>query len=406
MATRTLKKNNVTGRKSQRKSKAVQKREVKKVKKSKAKSMDYTFLALIIIMVCFGLVMVLSASAPASNVKVGNSYRFFSKQLFAAVFGTVVMLLVSRIDYRIYKRYVKLIVAACIILLILVLIPGIGSYYNGARRWIELKVIQIQPSELAKIAVIIYFAYMIEKTNADFSYKKFSAIIKLVKRYVIILAVIALLLVFEPHYSAIMIIAAIAAVILIAGGLPGIFIAIGCGIVSVGLAAIFKLDSNRNARFMSFLDPFSDIKGTGWQVVQALYAIGSGGLFGLGLGQSRQKYSFLPEPYNDFIFAVICEELGLVGAIVVIMLFVGLMIRGIKIAMEAPDTFGTLLVIGIVAQIIIQATFNIAVATASVPNTGISLPFFSFGGTAIVMLLGEMGIILNVSRYSRKKENI
>lgn len=380
--------------------------------KVKKKSMDYTFLVLVIILMCFGLVMVLSASAPAAMAKTGDSYRFFAKQLKLAVVGLVAMLVISNINYRVWKKWTKIFIFGCVALLVAVLIPGIGSYYNGAWRWIPIGGFQIQPSEFTKLAVAMYFAAIIENNNGKLS--KYGEKIVNVKGlfrylvglmpYIVWLGIIAFLMYKEPHLSGTIVIVGIAGVIMVVAGLhPGLTAVGGLGVAVFGTLVILS-SPNKLARVKNFIDPFADAKNMGWQVVQSLYAIGSGGLFGLGLGQSRQKYTYLPEPYNDFIFSVICEELGLLGAILVIMLFVGFIIRGIKIAMEAPDTFGSLMVTGIVAQVAIQAILNIAVATSSVPNTGVSLPFFSYGGTAIVILMAEMGLVLSVSRYSRKND--
>jgi cell division protein FtsW len=381
-----------------------QTRERQKVKKPRtkeknatARDMDYTFLLVLVIMVCFGLVMLLSASAPAANVKAnGNSYHFFTKQLISVCVGLVAMFVISRIDYHIWKKYTKLFIIACTVLLVLVLIPGIGKFFNGSRRWIQLPGFQLQPSEFMKIAIILHFAAMIEKDSTKIR------TLKGMIPYLAWIGVAAVLVILEPHLSGTILIVGISVVVMLIGGAPTWFFAAGAVPAGLGVLGIALLSPNRRGRLVSFLSPFADTKGKGWQIVQSLYAIGSGGFFGLGLGQSRQKYSYLPEPYNDFIFSVICEELGLLGAILVIALFVGLIIRGIKIATEAPDTFGTLLVAGIVAQVSIQAILNIAVATSSIPNTGISLPFFSYGGTAIVILLAEMGLVLSVSRYGRK----
>lgn len=365
--------------------------------KPKGKSMDYTFLVLVIIMLCFGLVMILSASAPASNTKLGNSYMFFLKQLGFTIVGVIGMFIISKIDYHRYKKYTKLFMLGTIVLLALVLIPFIGKLANGARRWIPLGPIQIQPSEFAKIAVAMHFAYMAEHTKG-----KLSSLKDLIP-YILWLVAIVSLMMFEPHMSGAIVICAIGAMIMFVGGLNLKWI-FGGGLAGAAfITACIVLLPNKRARFLNFLDPFSDAKNIGYQVVQSIYAISSGGAFGLGLGQSRQKYSFLPEPYNDFIFSVICEELGMFGALLVMALFIFLAIRGMKIASESPDVFGSLLVVGITSQIIIQAILNMAVATSTIPNTGVSLPFFSYGGTAIVMLLAEVGIVLNVSRYSRKK---
>lgn len=365
------------------------------VERPEPKSMDATFLLLIIIVLCAGLIMLLSASAPTGNTKFGNSYYFFVRQFGFAIFGFAAMLVISRIDYRLYKPFAKIFMIVCVILLGLVLIPGIGIDHNGARRWLKTGA-EWQPSELMKLAIAMFFASITEDTKPDFK------TLKSLMPYGIWLGITALLLMLETHLSGTIIICGIAAVILIVAGFKFRYFVIA-GLVGGPLGFIvLKADPVRWARVMNFRDPFKDTQSVGYQVVQGLYAIATGGFFGLGLGQSVQKYSYLPEPYNDFIFAIVCEELGLFGAFAVMLLFAGIVIRGAKIAAEAPDTFGSLLVVGIMAQVAIQTILNIAVATSTIPNTGVALPFFSYGGTSLVVLLAEMGIVLSVSRYSRK----
>lgn len=362
----------------------------------RASVMDYTFLTILIVIVCTGLIMLLSASAPAANKKFGNSYHFFVRQLIYAVAGFVAMIAISRYDYRKYKKHVGKFMLICTVLLALVFVPGIGVEHNGSRRWLNLLVIELQPSEFMKLAIAMFFAVHIEKGSRDLKTMKGLSF------YFGWIGVVALLMMLETHLSGTIVICGIACVVLIVGGMN--LKILTAGVVGAGAAGtLFVLtDAVRRARLISFLDPFADVRNSGYQVVQGLYAIGSGGLFGLGLGQSVQKYTYIPEPYNDFIFAVICEELGFFGAILVIGLFVALIMRGIKIALNAPDKFGMLVVVGIISQIAIQTVLNIAVVTSSIPNTGVTLPFFSSGGTALMVLLAEMGIVLSVSRYSAK----
>lgn len=365
------------------------------VKRPEPKNMDATFLLLIIIVLCAGLIMLLSASAPTASTKLGNPYSFFVKQLGFASFGFVLMLVIARIDYRLFKPFTKLFMLICLVLLVLVLIPGIGVEHNGARRWLKTGV-EWQPSEFMKLAIGMYFASLLEDE------KKSLKIIKNLLPYLGWIGITVGLLLMETHLSGAIIICGIGIVVLLVGGMPFKYF-IGAGIVGAPLGLLLlRTNEVRWARLMSFLDPFQDTQGVGYQVVQALYAIATGGFFGLGLGQSVQKYSYLPEPYNDFIFAIVCEELGMFGAFALMLLFAGIIIRGIKIAAEAPDKFGSLTVVGIMAQVAIQTILNIAVATSSIPNTGVALPFFSYGGTSLVVLLAEMGIVLSVSRYSRK----
>lgn len=364
-----------------------------------AGEVDYTFLFLVILLLCAGLVMLLSASAPAANSTYGDSYYFFKKQLIGAALGLLGMWVISRINYERYKQYIPKFMLCCTILLVLVLIPGIGVKVNGSRRWIATPGIQLQPSELMKPAIAMYFACLIEKGKYDLTRWEGNL------PFLGVILIVSALMMSETHLSGAIVIAGIAVVVMIAGGTPVKPILVGALILlPIGIIGVYTLSPVRWSRIMSFLHPFDDMQNTGYQVAQGLYAIGSGGIFGLGLGQSVQKYSYLPEPYNDFIFAIVCEELGLVGAVVVILLFAALILRIVRIAINAPDTYSSLTAVGIAAQIAIQTILNISVATSSVPNTGVALPFFSYGGTAILTLLLEMGILLNISRYIKVKD--
>lgn len=366
----------------------------KKAARIVAGEIDYTFLFIVILVLAAGLVVLLSASAPkASEMYEGDSYHFFTRQFGFACGGVVAMWIISRVNYKRYIRYIPLFTAVSIALLILVAIPGIGTERNGARRWL----FGMQPSEFVKPIVALLFAKMLSSEKYDVK------TLRGVMPYVLILTAISVLMLAEPHLSGAIIIVGIGVVMLIAAGMPVKPIILS--VIPAGTAVVLgcKLFSPvRWARITRFLDPFGDAQGSGYQITQSLYAIGSGKLFGLGLGQSVQKYGYLPEPYNDFIFAVVCEELGFVGAALVIALFAALIIRGMRIAMNAPDKYSTLLAAGIVAQVAIQTALNIAVVTSSIPNTGVSLPFFSYGGTSILTLLCEMGVLLNISRYSDK----
>ena len=364
----------------------------------KAGEMDYTFLLLVGVLVVFGLIMLLSASTPTADVKFGRSYHFFLRQLLYVAAGTGAMMVLANIDYRKLKPLAKPFMFICIGMLVLVFLPGIGVSHNGSRRWINLGITEIQPSEFAKLAVAMFFATIVE----DKLYR-LDTINGLAKYGVWILIVAALMLA-ETHLSGTIVLCGIAICVLLVGGANAKVIFTTGGIAAaVGGLLIHAIDPVRTARFTSFLNPFADKQGSGYQTIQSLYAIGSGGMFGKGLGESVQKFSYLPEPYNDFIFAVMCEEMGFFGAVFIIALFVLLIWRGIKIATEATDKFASLMVVGIISQVAIQTVLNIGVATATLPNTGVSLPFFSYGGTAIFLLLAEMGIVLSVSRYSNKK---
>ena len=389
------------------KRKAAPKKNIKKRKndivsniRKRAKEMgelDYTFLLLTVVLTIIGLIMLLSASTPAANIKTGKSYYFFIRQFVFTVFGAGFMYAISLIDYHRYKKYANIGILVGIALLILVLIPHIGIERNGARRWISLGITDFQPTELVKFLIALFFASAISDRRYDL--KTFDGLLKC---GIWMLAVIVPIML-ETHLSGAIVISGIAICLLIIGGANMKYIAAGGAILFGGGLGVALLIPSRAARLASFLHPFDDPQGRGYQIIQSLYAIGSGGLFGRGLGQSMQKYSYLPEPYNDFIFAIVSEELGFVGSVFIIILFAGLVVRGIKIALDAPDAFGMLLVTGIMSQIAIQTILNIAVVTSSIPNTGVTLPFFSYGGTAAMMLLMEMGIVLNVSRNSRNQ---
>jgi len=361
-----------------------------------AGEIDYTFLLLVIVLTIFGLIMLLSASTPTASVKFKNSYHFFIRQFAFVVIGVVFMIIFANIDYKRFKPYVNLFYVICGVLLLCVFLPFIGVSLNGSRRWINLGFMNFQPSELAKLSVAMFYALMIEDKRYNLKDKKD------LMRAVLWVGILAGLMMFETHLSGTIVICSIAFCLMIIGGANMKVICV-CGLVVAAAGyGYLQFDDIRRARVVSFLHPFADPQGKGYQTIQSLYAIGSGGIFGKGLGQSVQKFSYLPEPYNDFIFSIVCEELGLLGAGFIIILFTCLIIRGIKIGLEAPDKFGFLMVTGIMTQLAVQTILNIAVATSSVPNTGVSLPFFSYGGTAVMILLAEMGIVLGVSRYSTK----
>ena len=271
--------------------------------------------------------------------------------------------------------------------------------YEGLnyKRWLVIGPISFQPSEIAKFAIILLFSHLIAKNSKRMGELKFVAVL------ICLLALVCGLVVVETHLSATILILLIGIILMIVGGLAVkyIFTGLGIGAGAVVLFVVTGLVSYASSRFTYWLDPWADASGKGYQTIQSLLAIGSGGLLGRGIGQSRQKYSWLPEPHNDFIFAVVCEELGLIGALVIILLFCALVWRGFTIAMHAPDKFGALLAVGLTFQVALQAALNIMVVSNTIPNTGISLPFFSYGGTALLILMSEMGIVLSVSRSAK-----
>lgn len=367
---------------------------------------DFTLVITVLLLLSLGLVMVLSASSPTSLQKYDNSYYFFIRQLIFAALGLIGMYFVSRIDYRIYQKFYKQAWWLSIILLVVVLIFGTDSH--GAKRWIDLKIITFQPSEIVKFLMIIFYSGILVKNRNELG--KFG---KGLVKHVLFLAPIIGLLLLEPHVSTSMVIIITCCVMLIMAGckfwqflLSGIVALGGVGTIATVLylsnAWFQKQFQYIVTRFITFTDPWKDATGKGWQVIQSLYAIGSGGLFGVGLGDSKQKYLYLSEPHNDFIFAVLAEELGFVGCILVFVLFAVFIWRGILIAMKSPDMFGSLVAIGITTLVGVQVIINVAVVTSSMPVTGMQLPFFSYGGTALFLLLCEVGVLLSISRAGNK----
>lgn len=365
---------------------------------------DFILFVIIIILLSLGIVMVLSASAPSAIAESGNSYSYVIKQLKAAILGIILMLIISKIDYRLYKKFYKAIYWISVLILLLVLIPGLGLSSNGATRWIDLKFIQFQPSELTKIGLIVFYAgYLADhKSELKSFWKGF------VKPLIYILPPIAILYFVQNHLSASVVIGAVTCVMMIMAGCRLLYFVIagliGALVMTVGIIALQATGKGgfRIKRIMSFMDPWADATEVGWQAVQGLYAIGSGGLFGVGLGESKQKYLYIPEPHNDFIFSILAEELGFVGCVIVILLFAIFIWRGILIAIKSPDMFGSLLATGITTLIGVQVIINIGVVTSSIPNTGMPLPFFSYGGTALLILLCSCGVLLNISRAGSK----
>lgn len=374
-------------------------------KKSKEKSfssflnnpIDFTLVITILLLLVIGLVMVLSASSPSALAESGNSYAYFSKQLIFAILGIFAMAFISKIDYRFYQKFYKH--AWWISFLLLVAVMAVGREVNGAKRWIYVtETLSVQPSEMVKFLMIVFYAGILVENRDDLKlYGK-----GLVKHFLFLTPIIGLLLL-EPHLSSSMVIIGIVCIMMIVAGCKfRQFFLTGVGVGAPLLTLAIVLSPYRLKRLVTFLDPWKDVKDTGWQVIQSLYAIGSGGLFGVGLGDSKQKYLYIPEPHNDFIFSILSEELGFIGCVIVLVLFAIFIWRGILIAMRAPDLFGSLIAIGVTALVAIQVIINVAVVTSSMPATGMPLPFFSYGGTALFILLCEMGVLLNISRAGAK----
>ena len=364
--------------------------------KHKRGKIDATFLVLVLVLLTVGLVMLFSASHAYAFYNEGNSFYYIERQLFFAVVGVAAMLFASRINHKFIQKWAVLLFLLALGLLLFADIFMRDQY--GFARWIYVGSFSFQPSEVAKFAIIVLFAHL-AATNAD----KMQTFKYGVLPFGICLGATALLVILSRHLSGTIIIGALGIAMMWFGGTKfryfGALIALG--VAGVALIIIFpQFMAYTGDRVQVWLDPYSYYHEGGFQTIQSLIAIGSGGLWGAGLGNSRQKYLYIPEPQNDFIFPVVCEELGFIGASAIVLLFALLVARGFMIAWRCPDKFGALLASGCVTHIGLQVLLNIAVVTNTIPNTGISLPFFSYGGTALMMTLGEMGIVLAVSKKS------
>ncbi|MBQ6169549.1 MAG: FtsW/RodA/SpoVE family cell cycle protein [Ruminococcus sp.] len=370
-----------------------------------------SFFAYVMILLVVGIVMMSSASYAWAYSEHGGDGLYYAKnQAKNAVIGFVAMIFFMKMDYHNFKNLKlpvlkKLNIAGLLyiiggILLIAVLLIGNDEGGSmGARRWIDIGPLNLQPSEVAKLALIIFFAYSMERDG-----QKMNTFTTGIIKYAVILGVYVLLIALEKHISGIILIGTIAVAMILCGGVnKKHFLALGAGALGFAIAYISwqaQIPGSYVAvRIKSWQNPFADKLGDTWQTANSLIAIGSGGLFGLGLGNSRQKYLYLPETKNDFVFPIVCEELGFVGALAIIIVFFLLIVEGYSIAVRCKDRFGMLIAVGITTQIGIQTVLNLAVVSNLIPNTGISLPFFSYGGTALIMQLAEMGIMLNISQH-------
>ena len=353
------------------------------------------WMATLAIIMVFGLVMLFSASYTTGYLRFGDSFHYIKSQLLCTVLGLGMMFLFSYFDHRFLRRMVKLGYVVCLILLVLVLIPGIGVYVNGSRRWLNIAGLSFQPSELAKIASVMYLA-----STLSFRLKQVERLWKGILPLLVVPAAMFLLILQQPNLStagSIMIVAIL--MMLLAGAKWKHLSLMGVAGLAVGFAYAW-VEPYRRERLLSFRNPFAQMSDEGYQLSQSLIAIGSGGLFGRGLGQGRQKFSYLPYPESDFIFAIIGEDFGLFGCCVVILLFVAFAVAGMRIALNCQDRYGCLLAAGITAMISVQAFINIGVVVGILPTTGLPLPFFSAGGTSISLLMAAVGILFNISRHA------
>lgn len=363
---------------------------------TKKSTPDFILIAITLSLLAIGLIMVYSASAIWANYKFDDSFFFAKRQLLFAGIGVIAMFFIMNIDYWTWRTSAKMLLIVCFILLVIVLIPGVGMVRNGSRSWIGVGAFSIQPSEFMKLAMIAFLAkYLSENQKKITSFKQ-----GLVPSLGLVFLAFGMIMLQPDLGTGTVMVGTCIVMIFVAGARVSHFIGLGLlgilGFVGLILSAPYRIK-----RITSFLNPWEDPLGSGFQIIQSLYAIGPGGLFGLGLGKSRQKFFYLPEPQTDFIFAILAEELGFIGGTFVILLFCLLLWRGIRIALGAPDLYGSFLGVGIIAMIAIQVIINIGVVTGLMPVTGITLPFLSYGGSSLTLMLMAVGVLLNISRYSR-----
>lgn len=372
-------------------------KENRRQRKLAGESVDFPFLVILLLLLTVGLVMLYSASYAQSEFDTGytDSTRYLQKQAVCALIGLGAMVFLSRIPPAFWLRAAWPLYGISIGLLLMVLL--FGQSVNGAKRWINIAGLQFQPSEIAKFTLILLFARLTKGFGAAAHQFRYGVL-----GFGAALLGILVPLALEKHLSAIMLMGMVAVVMMFIAGTNPKWLLAGAGTAVVFVIVYVSLMGYAGDRITAWLHPEQDPSDTGYQILQSLYAIGSGGLFGLGLGKSRQKYLYLPFQYNDYIFAIICEELGLVGALLIIVLFAALILRGYWIALRAPDRFSTVLGAGLITLIAVQTILNLGVVTNLLPSTGIALPFFSYGGTALAVNLGEMGVLLSISRYRNR----
>ncbi|WP_071395426.1 stage V sporulation protein E [Bacillus tuaregi] len=357
---------------------------------------DIILMILTFSLLAIGLIMVYSASAIWADYKFNDSFFFAKRQMLFAGVGIIGMFFIMNVDYWTWRTWAKVLVIVCFVLLVLVLIPGIGNVRNGSRSWIGIGAFSIQPSEFMKLAMIAFLAkFLSEKQKYITSFKK-----GLAPSLGLVFLAFGMIMLQPDLGTGTVMVGTCIVMIFIAGARVRHFAVLGL-IGVAGFAALVVSAPYRIKRITSFLDPWQDPLGSGFQIIQSLFAIGPGGLFGLGLGQSRQKFFYLPEPQTDFIFAILAEELGFIGGSFILLLFSLLLWRGIRIALGAPDLYGSFLAVGIIAMVAIQVMINIGVVTGLMPVTGITLPFLSYGGSSLTLMLLAIGVLLNISRYSR-----
>ncbi len=365
--------------------------------KQKSHKSDKIIAVAVFALLLFGLIMISSAGVVISKTRFGNEYHFFNHQLlFGVIPGLVALFIVQKIHYSFWRKVAVPMFIVSLILLVLVFIPGVGNHLLGASRWINLGPISFQPTEMMKLSIIIYLAYWIEARG-----NKVKSFSEGLVPFLMVIGLVSILIIKQPDIGTLGAIILISMTMFFVSGVPLRYIfGIGVGGMTLGYLLI-KIEPYRMNRLMTFLNPTIDPQGVGYQINQALLAIGSGGVLGLGLGHSRQKFNYLPEPVGDSIFAIVAEELGMIGASILIMVFLFLALRGFKIAQKAPDKFAKLVAVGITSWIIFQALINIMAIVGLIPLTGIPLPFISYGSTSLIFILVGVGVLLNISKYTK-----
>jgi cell division protein FtsW len=357
---------------------------------------DFILIVVTLSLLAIGLIMVYSASAVWADYKFDDTFFFAKRQMLFAGVGILAMFFIMNVDYWTWRTWGKVIIIVCFVLLVMVLIPGVGVLRNGSRSWIGVGAFSIQPSEFMKLAMIAFLAkFLSENQKYITSFRK-----GLVPSLFLVFMAFGMIMLQPDLGTGTVMVGTAVVMVFIAGAKISHFAMMGLAGLA-GFAALVLSAPYRIKRITSFLDPWEDPLGSGFQMIQSLYAIGPGGLLGLGLGESRQKFFYLPEPQNDFIFAILAEELGFIGGSLVLLLFSLLLWRGIRIALGAPDLYGSFLAVGIVSMIAIQVMINVGVVTGLMPVTGITLPFLSYGGSSLTLMLLAVGVLLNISRYAR-----
>ena len=363
--------------------------------------LDYVLLSVTLFLTAAGLILVFSSSA-AESIKYGNPFYYLSRQLIFTVIGLAALTIASLVDFNIYKKWAGTILAGSVLSLLLLFIPFLGKSVGGAVRWIDLGFVQFQPSEFVKFALVVYLASALSNKA-----EKIKQLIKGLAPLLAVVLAVCFLIMNQPDLGSVLVIYGTAVTMFFLAGASLLHLGVLAGLSVAAILALSILEPYRMARILAYLNPWSDPKGIGYHIIQSLIAVGSGGIFGMGIGLSRQKFFYIPQPHTDFIFAVVCEETGLIGAAVLIAAFLFLVFWCFRIGVQCKDRYGYLLACGFAVSICLQVAINMGVVIGLVPTTGIPLPFISYGGTSLVLTLFSVGVVMNISsKSSQNRENI